>query len=60
MSDLKPSGFANVGTVEDNRSIKALQNLGNKVTMGVKAPRGAEGQVGDITVRQIPQLGYRK
>jgi len=59
MSDLKPSGFANVGSIEDNRSIKSLQNTGNKVTMGVNSPRGSEGQVGDITVRQMPRLGYR-
>ena len=59
MSDLKPSGFASVGTLEDNRNIKALQNNGNEVTMGVGAPRQAEGKVGDITIRQIPVVGLR-
>ena len=57
MSDLKPSGFATVGTLEDNRNIKALQNKGNEVTMGLGIPRQAEGKVGDITVRQIASIG---
>lgn len=57
MSDLKPSGFANVGRLEDNRNIKALQNAGNKVTMGLGVPRQAEGKVGDITVRQVASVG---
>jgi len=57
MSDLKPSGFAAVGTLEDNRNIKALQNEGNEVTMGLGVPRQAEGKVGDITVRQIASIG---
>jgi len=57
MSDLKPSGFANVGRLEDNRTIKALQNAGNKVTMGLGVPRQAEGKVGDITVRQVASVG---
>ena len=57
MSDLKPSGFAAVGTLEDNRNIKALQNKGNEVTMGLGIPRQAEGKVGDITVRQIASIG---
>jgi len=59
MSDLKSRGFANVGGLEDNRNIKALQNTGNKVTMGSGDPRQAEGKVGDITVRQIPSVGLR-
>jgi len=59
MSDLKPSGFANAGRLEDNRNIKSLQNIGNKVTMGISAPRGGEGQIGDITVRHISQRGFR-
>ena len=57
MSDLKSSGFANVGSLEDNRNIKALQNVGNKVTMGLGVPRQAEGKTGDITVRQVASVG---
>ena len=59
MSDLKSRGFAGVGTLENNRNIKALQNIGNKVTMGLGDPRQSEGDIGDITVRQISGVGLR-
>ena len=60
MSDLKSSGFARVGSVESNRTIKSIQNnSGNRVTMGTGLPRQSEGKVGDITVRAIPTSGFK-
>ena len=47
-------GFANVGKLENNRNIKKLENVGNKVTMGLGVPRQIEGNIGDITVRTVP------
>ena len=60
MSDLKPRGFARVGSLEDNRNIKSLENSsGNSVTMGVGLPSQGDGKIGDITVRFVHSLGHR-
>tara|TARA_R100001594_G_C3954890_1_gene243911 strand:- start:114 stop:764 length:651 start_codon:yes stop_codon:yes gene_type:complete len=50
--------FKKVGFLENNRSIKSLQNLSStQVTMGQGVPRQSEGGIGDITVREIPSVG---
>lgn len=59
MSKFASSGVVVGQTRRDRRAQVSENKSGNSVTMGKSVPRQNEGKVGDITVREITNVGLR-